>query len=164
MNASLGARLAGWVAGALDVVAIATSALVTGLMLLLVAARYLLGLSIVGLHELILVFAVQLYMVGALIASRRRDHLTVELVAQSLRNPGAKALHGALVSLLTLIVCGFFVFWAYKMLAWGIQRPQVTPAYRIPLWIPQLAIMIAAVGCFAYTLRDLLGFLRKMRR
>jgi TRAP-type C4-dicarboxylate transport system permease small subunit len=40
----------------LSAVAIITSVMVVGLMVFLVIARYLLGLSIVGLHELILLF------------------------------------------------------------------------------------------------------------
>ncbi len=160
----MGAGIGVWVGRVLDVLALATSALVTALMLFLVVARYLLGLSVVGLHELILMFALQLYMVGALIASRRRDHLTVEFLEQSLRSPFAKSLHGAFVSLITLVVCGFFIVWAYKMLAWGVQRPQTTPAYGIPLWIPQFAIMLAALGCFAYAVRDLLAHLARLRR
>ena len=53
-------------------IAIIASVMVVGLMVFLVIARYLLGLSIVGLHELILLFTLQLYMVGALIAAQRK--------------------------------------------------------------------------------------------
>lgn len=56
----------------LGAIAIITSVMVVGLMVFLVIARYLLGLSIVGLHELILLFTLQLYMVGALIAAQRK--------------------------------------------------------------------------------------------
>ena len=48
----------------LSAIAIIASVMVVGLMVFLVIARYLLGLSIVGLHELILLFTLQLYMVG----------------------------------------------------------------------------------------------------
>lgn len=160
----MGARIGAWIAAALEVLALATTVLVVVLMLFLVMARYVLGLSIVGLHELILMFALQLYMVGALMASRRRDHLTVEFLAQSLRSPAARARHGAAVSVVTAVAAGFFVFWAWKMFAWGIQRPQTTPAYDIPLWVPQASIMVAAVGCFAYALRDLIQHLPNLRR
>ncbi len=160
----MGARVGAWIATALDVLALATTTLVVALMLFLVVARYLLGLSVVGLHELILMFALQLYMVGALMASRRRDHLTVEFVAQSLRTPAARAWHGVVVSLLTCVACGFFLVWAYKMIAWGIEMPQTTPAYDIPLWVPQVAIMVAAAGCFAYALRDLIQHVAALRR
>jgi TRAP-type C4-dicarboxylate transport system permease small subunit len=146
------------IATALDAVAIACSVLVTGLMVFLVIARYLLGLSVVGLHELILLFAVMLYMSGALIASRRGEHLTVDWLAQRLETgdagPKAQAAHALFVALVTLVVALFFVAWTYWMFAWGMKRPQTTPGLGIPLWAPQLAILAASVGCTAYALRD----------
>ncbi len=158
-TASIGAGIA----TALDTVALLASALVTGLMVFLVVARYLLGLSVVGLHELILLFAVQLYMAGALIASRRRTHLTIDWLSQRLTSPKSKAWHDGLIALLTLVITLFFVAWAYWMLAWGFKRPQTTPALGIPLWVPQIAIIVGAVGCTAYAARDLLRALQAIR-
>ena len=156
-------RHATWVAAALEAVAIISFALVVALMLFLVLARYVLGLSIVGLHELMLLFAIQLYMAGALIASRRREHLTVDWLPQRLAGR-AGAINQLFIAGVTLAVTGFFVVWAYRMLAWGMVRPQTTPALQIPLWVPQAAIMIAALGTFAYAARDVLHALRLLRK
>lgn len=145
----------GWVAGALDALAILASLLVTGLMVFLVIARYVLGLSIVGLHELILLSAVQLYMIGAIIASRRREHITVTWLAERITTPQGQAIHAALVAAVTVVVTVFFLNWTYHMFAWGLKMPQHTPAYGIPLWILQVPIPVAAVACFLYALRDL---------
>ena len=153
-----------WVARGLDFVAIVASVAVAGLMLFLVVARYVLGLSIVGLHELILASALLLYMTGALIASRRREHLTVDWLAGRLTAPRARALHGGLVATVTVVVAGFFVVWSWDMIAWGLERPQATPAYRIPVWILQLPILVAAAGCLLYALRDLRAAARALRR
>lgn len=156
-------RPARWIAGGLDALAILCSALVTALMVFLVVARYVLGLSVVGLHELILLFALQLYMVGALIASRRREHLTVDWLAQRLTGARARALHGLFVAAVAMVVTLFFIVWTYRMFSWGLQRPQTTPALGIPLWLPQTAILLAAVGCCAYAARDLRDALRALR-
>jgi TRAP-type C4-dicarboxylate transport system permease small subunit len=160
------AKIGDRVAAALDAVAILCSVLVTGLMVFLVIARYVLGLSVVGLHELILVFAVTLYMSGALIASRRGEHLTVDWLAQRLESgaagPKAQAAHALFVAAVTLVVALFFIVWTYWMFAWGLKRPQTTPGLGIPLWIPQLAILAAAVGCTAYALRDVRAAMLKL--
>jgi TRAP-type C4-dicarboxylate transport system permease small subunit len=137
--------------------------LVTGLMLFLVIARYVLGLSIVGLHELILLSALQLYMVGAIIASRRGEHITVTWLGERIRAPRAQALHGALVAAITVVVTVFFLVWTYHMFAWGLKMPQSTPAYGIPLWILQVPIPVAAVACFLYALRDFVQSLIRFR-
>lgn len=156
-------RTGGWIAGTLDVLAILSSLLVTGLMVFLVIARYVLGLSVVGLHELIMMFAVALYMVGAIIASRRREHITVTWLAERITAPRRQSLHAALVAGITVIITVFFIVWTYWMFSWGLKRPQDTPAYNIPLWILQVPILIAAVGCFLYALRDLVQAIGNLR-
>lgn len=158
------ARVGGAIAVTLDVIGVASSAVVVGLMFFLVVARYVLGLSVVGLHELIMLAAVALYMTGAMIASRKREHLTVDWIAGSIANPRTKAAHDLLIAVLTVVITCFFMVWAYYMFTWGMKRPQTTPAYQIPLWIPQVAIGVAAVGCFAYAVRDTVQALIRLKR
>ena len=157
------ARIGGAIARLLDAIAVVTSLAVAGLMTFLVVARYILGLSVVGLHELIMLAAVALYMVGAVIASRRKEHLTVDWIAGAMTQPRKKAAHDLLVATLTIIITTFFMVWAYWMFSWGLKRPQTTPAYQIPLWIPQMAIGLAAVGCFCYAVRDFINALLRLR-
>lgn len=158
------ARVGGAIARILNVLAVLTSIAVVALMFFLVVARYVLGLSIVGLHELIMLGAVALYMTGAVIASRRREHLTVDWIAGAITQPRRKALHELLIAVLTIVITIFFIVWAYYMFAWGLKRPQTTPAYQIPLWVPQMAIGLAAVGCFCYAVRDVVVALLKLGR
>jgi len=153
-----------WLTIGLKTTALLSSALVAILLLALVLVRYVLGGNFLSAHELSLIAAVFLYMIGAVIASRNEGHLTVDILAQSLTGRRAKALQGLVVAAITLIVCGFFLLWTYEMFAWTFKRPQTTPVLRIPLWLPQLAVAIAALGCFAYTLRSLLRALVLLRR
>lgn len=146
-------RRVGWV---LEAAAFVASVLVVGLMLFLVLARYVFGWSIVGLLELIMVFGMWLYMLGALIASRRNEHLVVDFIELQITDRRIQLLHKALISLITFLICIFFVVLAWRMLAWGMRRPQSTPGMGIPLWLPQASIMVAAVGCTCYSLRDLI--------
>ncbi len=147
----------------LSAIAIVTSVMVVGLMVFLVIARYLLGLSIVGLHELILLFALQLYMVGALIAAQRRTQVTVDWLSQRFAGGGASEWHDAIVAAITLSATVFFIVWACWMLSWGIQRPQTTPALGLPLWLSQASIVFCAFGCAGFALRDLVQAIIKLR-
>ncbi|MFV0359237.1 TRAP transporter small permease [Tropicimonas sp.] len=157
------ARFGAWFARLLNVVAVISSLAVTGLMAFLVVARYVLGLPVVGLHELIMLAAVVLYMTGAMIASRKREHLTVDWMAGVISDPRKKAAHDLLVAGLTTIITVFFMVWSYRMFAWGMQRPQVTPAFQIPLWVPQMAVGVASVVCFAYAVRDVADAARRLK-
>ncbi len=147
----------------LSAIAIIASVMVVGLMVFLVIARYLLGLSIVGLHELILLFTLQLYMVGALIAAQRKTQVTVDWLTQRFVGGGAGEWHRAIVAAITLSATVFFVVWAFWMLSWGIERPQTTPTLGLPLWISQASIVFCAVGCAGFALRDLVQAIIKLR-
>ena len=147
----------------LSAIAIFTSVMVVGLMIFLVIARYLLGLSIVGLHELILLFVLQLYMVGALIAAQRKNQVTVDWLSQRFAGSSASEWHSAIIAALTLSATVFFAVWAWWMLSWGIQRPQTTPTLGLPLWISQVSILFCAVGCAGFALRDLVQSITKLR-
>ena len=151
------------IAAVLGAIAIITSVMVVGLMVFLVVSRYLLGLSIVGLHELILLFALQLYMVGALIAAQRRTQVTVDWLTQRFAGGSAGEWHDAIVAALTLSATVFFIVWAYWMFSWGFQRPQTTPALGLPLWLSQASILFCAVGCAGFALRDLVQAIGKLR-
>lgn len=146
----------GWV---LEAGALIASLAVVGLMLFLVLARYVLGWSVVGLLELIMLFGMWLYMLGGLIASRKNEHLVVDFFEQQISDQRFKVMHKALISFITFLICIFFVVLAYRMLAWGMRRPQSTPGMGIPLWLPQASIMLAAVGCTCYSLRDFISAL-----
>lgn len=151
-----------WIAVVLQWIAILAYVAIVALMLFLVIARYILGLSVVGLHELLLLFALQLYMAGSLIASRQRGHLAVDWLPQHLSGR-QRAANAMLVAVVTIVVSAFFILWAYRMLAWGFERPQTTPVLGIPLWLPQAAIMAAAVGSFCYAVRDLISSVNAFR-
>lgn len=133
-------------------------------MLFLVLARYVFGWSIVGLLELIMLFGMWLYMLGALIASRRNEHLAVDFLELQITDSRIQRFHQGLIALITLVICIFFVVLAWRMLAWGMRRPQSTPGMGIPLWLPQASIMVAALGCTCYALRDLISTLAGTRQ
>lgn len=143
------------VAWLLDAAAFVASVLVVGLMLLLVAGRYLFGWSIVGLLEVIMMCGMWLYMLGALIASRRKEHLVVDFFAQKFGDGRAREAHKLLVGCVTFAATAFFTLLAWRMLQWSLDHPQTTPGMGIPLWIPQSAILVAAVGSGFYALRDI---------
>ncbi|MCB1917686.1 MAG: TRAP transporter small permease [Rhodocyclaceae bacterium] len=149
----------GWL---LDAAALVSSLLVVGLMLFLVLGRYLFGWSIVGLLEVIMMFGMWLYMLGALIASRRREHLVVDFFEQKVGDEFLRSLLKLVVGLVTAGATLFFAMLAWRMLNWGLDHPQTTPGIGIPLWIPQSAILVAAIGCAGYALRDVVEVLHKL--
>jgi TRAP-type C4-dicarboxylate transport system permease small subunit len=139
----------------LQAIVIFTNLSVTALVLFLVLARFVLGWSVVGVLELATISAVWLYMCGAVVAARNKEHLVVDFLSLSLTTARARSLHNLAVSLIMVVVSLFFVKLAYDMVGWSIRRPQTTAALGLPLMIPQSAIVLASVLCAIYALRDL---------
>ena len=140
--------------GILNFIVIVTSLAITGLILFLVLARFVLGWSVVGVLELATLSAMWLYMCGAVVAARNHEHLVVDFLALSLKNPKHKALHTFAVSVVMVVLSLFFLSLANDMVAWSIKRPQTTAALSIPLIVPQSAIVLAAILCAVYAVRD----------
>jgi TRAP-type transport system small permease protein len=139
----------------LQAIIIFTNLAVTGLVLFLVLARFVLGWSVVGVLELATLSAMWLYMCGAIVAARNKEHLVVDFLSLSLTTPRARALHDFAVSLIMVVLSIFFMKLASDMVGWSMKRPQTTAALSLPLMIPQSAIVLAAVLCAVYALRDL---------
>ncbi|MGB3316352.1 MAG: TRAP transporter small permease subunit, partial [Albidovulum sp.] len=112
--------------GLLNIIVIVTSLAITGLILFLVAARYFLGWSVVGVLELATLSAIWLYMCGAVVAARNHQHLVVDFLSLSLKNPRTKAWHTFAVSLVMVVLSLFFLSLARDMVAWSMKRPQTT--------------------------------------
>ena len=132
-----------------------TNLAVAGLILFLVLARFVLGWSVVGVLELGTLSAMWLYMCGAVVATRNRQHLVVDFLSHSLTNTRIRALHNLAVSVIMVVLSLFFLGLAHDMLAWSIKRPQTTAALSLPLMLPQAAIVMASVLFIIYALRDL---------
>lgn len=147
----------------LSSIVIIASLSIVALMVFLILSRYVFGWSVVGVLEVIMIFGIWLYMIGSLIASKQDEHLVVDLAALSIKSARAKAIHQLIVYSITAVICAFFILWSYKMLAWGFKRPQVTPGLSIPLWIPQSAIMVSAIGSFIYAVRNILRHIKTIR-
>ncbi|WP_424988106.1 TRAP transporter small permease [Microbulbifer sp. S227A] len=147
--------LDGFVARLCDLIVLVSSALVVGLVFFMVVARYVLELSIVGIDEIALISAIWLYMVGAMVASRRAEHLVVDFLPQRLTSPVLLKLHQRAVAILMIAASGFFIYLAWDMMGFAIKRPQETPGLGLPELIPLSAVALASVVCLAYAVRDL---------
>lgn len=139
----------------LRIIILLTSAAVTLTLVALVICRFFLNYSLLGMHEASMFAAIWLYMAGAILASRRGEHLVVDFLATSLTSPRAKAIHGLIVAVLTLIIAGFFAHWIWQMFSWGMKRPQTIPVLGLPLWWAQLPLALAAMSAIVYALRDI---------
>lgn len=149
---------------ALECLAIVSSIVVAAGLAYVVAARYYLNWPATGVHTIVMVAAIWLYMTGALIASQSRQHLVVDYLAHRLQTPRARAIHRFCVSVLVLMIVLAFAYWSLRMFMWGSRFSTTMPELGIPVWVPQAAIGLNAAGSLLYALRDVYQSLMALRR
>ncbi len=145
-----------WLMRLMSIVIFVSTAIIVCLISFLILSRYVFGWSVVGMLELSTLSALWLYMIGAVVASRNREHITVDFTAQSLSNLRLSAAHDLAVSVIIFVLGLFFISLSWDMIEWASRRPQVTPGLSIPLFAGQAALVTAAVLGMAYTVRDII--------
>ncbi|MED5499399.1 MAG: TRAP transporter small permease [Pseudomonadota bacterium] len=136
-------------------VIVVLSIIVAFAMVIGIVARTVLGVPVFGIEEIILMSAVWLYMLGAIMASRERSHLSADFVQTFVKNDAVSGAIQLLATGLSLVMAVFFIWWSYSLFSWGVQRGQVTPVFSIPLYVSQSSIFLASILLFLYALRDL---------
>lgn len=134
----------------------------SSLIFFLVLSRYFFGSSIIGMLELGTIFAFWLYMLGAIVSSRNKEHLVVDLVEQSITNPKTLAIYEVYRAILVLLTSLFAVYLAYEMLGWALKRPQTTPALGYPLLVQQGPMITATIFFVIYAIRDIVKAMRDL--
>ncbi|MCB5410343.1 TRAP transporter small permease [Pseudogemmobacter faecipullorum] len=150
--------------GLLSALVLITSAVTTLCLVVLVITRYFFDLSLAGMHETSLFAAIWLYMAGAVMATRRGEHLVVDILATSLPSARGRAWHSLMIAVITLVIVAFFAQWVWGMFAWGMKRPQIIPVLNVPLWWAQAPLALMVFAGMLYGLRDLARALLSLSR
>ncbi len=133
----------------------ALSVVVSVLMVVEVIARFVLHSPLFGLEEVILICMMWIYMIGAVVASHNRAHLNADIVAVATPNKRVHAIIRTLATFITLVIAGFILTWSYDLFAWGMEKQQGTPVFRIPWVVSQSSLFFASIMFLIYLGRDL---------
>lgn len=118
-------------------------------------SRSVLQKPIFGLEELMLLAVMWFYMLGAVLASRERSHLSADFIQVISSNPKVWRVAAFVSTLISLGVAVMFAIWAWNLFTFGLQRGQSTPVFAIPWWVSQVSLLVAAVAFVIYLARDL---------
>ena len=90
-------------------------------------------------------------MTGAVVASRRGEHINIDIVTRYLP-AAARSVAGALISMLTAVICGVASFYSFKFVAAEAEFGGLAFA-NVPVWLCQVIIPIGfAVIALRYIL------------
>lgn len=132
-----------------------------------VVLRYVFESDLFGYEEILVIFSMWMYFLGASYAMYKKTHINADMVSLILQKRQiALSYIKVLVSLLTTIIAIVLVVWASKFFVWAITKHGTSTSLRIPLIYSQSAILIGyiliAFYSLFYTIEDtILLFLKR---
>lgn len=128
-----------------------------------IVCRSILHVPVFGLEELILLSVMWLYMLGAVLASRERTHLSADFFQTFCKNELVVKWVHLLANVISLAMAILFISWAYSLASWGFEKGQVTPVFGIPMYLSQGSLFVASLLLTFYLIRDLLKDIRELK-
>ena len=122
-----------------------------------VVARNIFEVNVLGYDEIILVGAYWMYFMGSSYASWEESHITADILIQ-LASPRKKVLLSLISKVMQVILGIPLVYLGYELIKWDLLAKPVTIDWGIPLLLPQAAIFVGFLMmtfyCAVYVLRD----------
>lgn len=112
--------------------------------------RYSGWAAFVGADELLVYGMIWIVMLGAILAARERDHLSIDLFPQSLSRRSAARL-GLAIDVVTMGLSAFVAWHSLGFIERVAKIGQTSMALGIPMTVPHLAIFVGFAGIAAVT-------------
>lgn len=122
-------------------------------------ARYLFAFDLYGAEEFLLVAAFWLYFMGAAYGSYEKSHIEADFIQSIMGDTPFTRVLGYVRDLIELGVLYVLTYWSWLLIEFAIERWPVTPGWKIPLLVPQSAIL---VGFFLMSLHASVHFWRRI--
>ncbi len=132
----------------------------TGVLFVNIILRYFFGEGLSWAEEYIAYAMIWVTFIGAAICVGEKRHVAMRVILDSLKNERVKMLYEKILSLISMVFCTWILIIGIKTIAFQISMGQMSPALRIPMYIPYLAVPL---GFFLMTFRfmeDLLDMQR----
>jgi TRAP-type transport system small permease protein len=121
-----------------------------------VLARYFFNSPIQWAEELARYAFIWVVFAGAVVCTKRKRHITIDILAQTLPARASAWLH-LLADLCTLGIALVIAYYGWKLTA---AATQITATLQVPHSVIYVVVPASAVLVFVHTLRDFLGNLR----
>ncbi|WP_420410131.1 TRAP transporter small permease [Hoeflea sp.] len=112
--------------------------------------RYTGGFSLVGADELLVYGMIWIVMLGAILAARSRDHLSINLLPTAMSGVMAATVQ-IVVDLATVAVSLFIAWHSFDFISRIAALNQTSMGLGMPMVIPHSAVLVGFVGIAAVT-------------
>ncbi len=128
------------------------------IMIIVVASflsRYLFAIDFYGVEEILLIFAFWLYFIGAAFGSYEKSHIEADFIQAIFGDTFITRKISFIRDVVEILVLLVLTYWSFLLIQFSIERWPITPGWKIPLVVPQMAIVI---GFILMTLHSLIHF------
>jgi TRAP-type C4-dicarboxylate transport system permease small subunit len=147
-------RLFRWVLTILMVV-------VAGMEFIQVATRYVLQIPMMGLEEILVFFALWLYVLGSVNASREDTQITANVLDVFLKTERSKLMIRVTADVMGLVVALWLTWWAWDYFLYALRTWKLSPTRYIPTFYAESALFI---GLALMTVYGSVHFVRNVKR
>ena len=110
------------------------SIMMVTLLFIQVVSRYAFGFSLAFSEEVAVIFFIFTVYLGAIGATRRNQHLKVEILTNQLK-PKVKIIAGIIADLIFIVANGFIIYGIIKITGNLMHYGMTTPILQIPKWM-----------------------------
>jgi len=143
-----------WVLSALIII-------VAGLEFIQVVTRYVFKIPVMGLEEVLIYFALWLYVLGSVNASREDTQITANVLDVFLKTERSKLTIRVIGDVLGLVVALWLTWWAWDYFLYALRVWKLSPTRYIPTFYAECSLFI---GLALMTIYGSVHFIRNVRR
>ena len=142
--------------------------IICGVCLILVIAvsvimRYCLESTLFGYEEILALAAIWLYWIGGAYGSYEDSHISADMTNLLIRNEKIRHIYHGFVRILTAVITGVFAYWSiFNYAIPNFKAGTRTTGLRIPMIYSRIAITIAFVLMFIYSIYHLVRYFKPL--
>jgi TRAP-type C4-dicarboxylate transport system permease small subunit len=135
--------------------------IVAGMEFIQVATRYVLQIPMMGLEEILVYFALWLYVLGSVNASREDTQITANVLDVFLKTDRSKLMIRVTADVMGLVVALWLTWWAWDYFLYSWKVWKLSPTRYIPTFYAECALF---VGLALMTIYGSVHFVQNVKR
>lgn len=122
-----------------------------------VIMRYIFRSDLYGYEEILIIFAMWLYYMGASYAMYQKSHISADMISIFLKGKPQRVVSW-LASLIGTIIAVAFAIWASEFFVWALGKKAMTTGLKLPLILSQSSLffgyILLAIYSVIYLIED----------
>ena len=124
---------------------------VAGLQFSQVITRYVLGVSVMGMQDMLMYPVLWLYILGSVNASREDQQIRANVLEIFLKSDWAKKVQLIISDVVSLAIASWLTFWAWDFFMYSLKTEKMTPVLYWPTIYSDAALFLGLLAMSLFT-------------